>query len=144
MSLYGIGISTILKFVILAIIYIIIFRIIGIMYIDLKKRDEYYHEDLGLALEVLDAPDNFNISRGSVFPIGDSITIGRKEDNTIQINDPFVSNYHARIIYDDDFLYLKDLESTNGTFLNGQRVTRITKISQGDIIEIGRVTFKVI
>lgn len=135
-------VSTALKFIIIAIIYVIIFRIIRLMYIDLKRKGQL-KEDMDLALEVLDAPENINISRGSVYPIRDSITIGRKEDNSIVIEDAYVSNYHARIILEDD-IYIKDLDSTNGTYVNGKRVVRLTKISEGDLIEIGRITFKVI
>ncbi|WDC83754.1 FHA domain-containing protein [Caloramator sp. mosi_1] len=135
-------VSTALKFIIIAIIYIIIFRIIRLMYIDLKRKGQI-KEDMDLALEVLDAPDNINISRGSVYPIRDSITIGRKDDNSIVIEDVYVSNYHAKILLEDD-IYIKDLDSTNGTYVNGKRIVRLTKISEGDLIEIGRVTFKVI
>lgn len=135
-------VSTALKFVIIAIIYVIIFRIIRLMYIDLKRKGRL-KEDMELALEVLDAPENLNVLRGSVYPIRDNITIGRKEDNSIVIEDAYVSNYHAKIILEDD-IYIKDLDSTNGTYVNGKRIVRLTKISEGDLIEIGRITFKVI
>ncbi|MCX7951575.1 MAG: FHA domain-containing protein [Clostridiales bacterium] len=136
--------STILKFIILAIIYIIIFRIIRIMYIDLKGKKSVVDEDeIELALEVLDAPENLHISKGSVYPIHDGMTIGRKEDNTIIINDPFISSYHAKFIVDEDF-YIKDLESTNGTFVNGTKITNLTQLNVGDLVEVGRITFKVI
>lgn len=135
-------ISTALKFIIIAIIYVIIFRIIKLMYIDLKRKEKL-KDVMELALEVIDAPDNINVSRGSVYPIRDSITIGRKEDNSIVIEDAYVSGYHAKFILEDD-MYIKDLDSTNGTYVNGERITRLTKISEGDLIEIGRVTFKVI
>lgn len=136
--------STILKFIILAIIYIIIFRIIRIMYIDLKgKKSIVDEEEIELALEVLDAPENLHISKGSVFPIHNGMTIGRKDDNTITINDPFISSYHVKFIVDEDF-YIKDLESTNGTFVNGARINNLTRLNSGDLVEIGRITFKVI
>ena len=64
-------------------------------------------------------------------------TIGRREDNDIQINNLAVSGHHARIlsIFEDSFL--EDLGSTNGTFVNGKRVEK-HPLKNGDIITIGK------
>ncbi|SKA98488.1 FHA domain-containing protein [Caloramator quimbayensis] len=133
----------VIKFIVIAIIYVILFRIIKIMYLDIKgiKGRE---ADVGFALEVQDAPDSLELSKGSVFPLHTVTNIGRKDDNHIIINDPFISANHATLFIEKGRLYLKDLESTNGTYLNGNKIDDVEEISDGDVIEIGRIIFKVI
>lgn len=99
---------------------------------------------INYALEVEDSPENIGVNKGSVFPLHSSLTVGRKDNNTISIDDPFVSSNHAKIIIKDNRIYVKDLESTNGTRHNGEPVKSIQEVYVGDFIEIGRVVFKVI
>jgi pSer/pThr/pTyr-binding forkhead associated (FHA) protein len=63
--------------------------------------------------------------------------IGRRADNTIVIDDPAVSGHHACVYRDGDHEVLKDLESTNGTFVNDKRVRRHT-LQDGDVVAIGK------
>ena len=71
--------------------------------------------------------------------------IGRTEDATIRIDSPGVSRYHARILVSDGNAALEDLQSKNGTFLNGTRLSASAPLSEGDEIKIGKVvlTFRV-
>ncbi|AZR72960.1 hypothetical protein BBF96_05860 [Anoxybacter fermentans] len=88
-------------------------------------------------LEVLEGNDEgkkFNL-------IGSIITIGRREDNQIMINDPNVSRYHARIVYNNNNWQIEDLNSTNGVFINGKRIT-ISPLKSGDKICIGSTLLK--
>ncbi len=55
--------------------------------------------------------------------IDEAITIGRGPDNTIVVNDPSISTHHAQLLLEGDTYRLKDLESTNGTRVNGKPVT---------------------
>ena len=66
------------------------------------------------------------------------ITIGRKPDNDIQIDNLAVSGKHALIITILDDSFLEDLGSTNGTYVNGRRVTRAVLVA-GDRLMVGRV-----
>ena len=65
-----------------------------------------------------------------------SITIGRQEDNTIVLDNPRVSSYHARIDRAASDYILTDLQSTNGTFVNNDNVVS-QKLLHGDRIRIG-------
>jgi predicted component of type VI protein secretion system len=70
---------------------------------------------------------------------GDSKTIGREPSNDIIVENLLVSGYHARIDPAGKEYVLTDLQSKNGTFLNGERVTS-TKLKNGDQILIGKHT----
>lgn len=67
----------------------------------------------------------------------EQITIGRNFDNDIHISDSTVSSYHARVIMNPEYRYIEDTGSTNGTFVNGQRIKR-QPLQDGDQIMIGQ------
>jgi pSer/pThr/pTyr-binding forkhead associated (FHA) protein len=67
----------------------------------------------------------------------ETITIGRKSDNNLVIEDPAVSGHHARIVKIQAVFFLEDLMSTNGTSINGRPVTR-HQLHDTDVIMIGR------
>lgn len=71
-----------------------------------------------------------------------SVTIGRAEDNDIHLDDPMLSSYHARITTFFKASHVEDLNSTNGTYLNGKQVMTHT-LHSGDTILMGshKVTF---
>jgi len=65
-------------------------------------------------------------------------SIGRMGDNTIILTEPLISRHHAVIHRDQDGSYLvEDLESTNGTFLNGSRLKTVASLNPGDLLKIG-------
>ena len=67
----------------------------------------------------------------------ETITIGRKTDNSLIIEDPAVSGHHARIVKIQAVFFLEDLMSTNGTAINGRPITR-HQLHDTDVITIGR------
>jgi pSer/pThr/pTyr-binding forkhead associated (FHA) protein len=67
----------------------------------------------------------------------ETVTIGRKADNTLAIDDPAVSGHHARIVKIQAVFFLEDLKSTNGTTINGQSITR-HQLRDADVITIGQ------
>ncbi len=86
-----------------------------------------------LTLRLLDGAD-----RGHVYEnLKPPITIGREEGNTIQLNDERVSRYHVKIQEDNEKLVLTDLESTNGTRVNGEDI-QLCILRFGDLLTIGR------
>lgn len=70
------------------------------------------------------------------------ITIGRSEGNLIKLTDNYVSKFHAKIFKQNDTYFIEDLNSSNGTFVNGQKVFK-SPISNSDIIKIGSSEFQV-
>jgi pSer/pThr/pTyr-binding forkhead associated (FHA) protein len=71
------------------------------------------------------------------FSVGASTTIGRMPDNTIMVDSPAVSSHHACVFRDGDRLVVEDLQSTNGTFVNGRRVSR-QALEHGDVVQVGK------
>ena len=69
--------------------------------------------------------------------------IGRKPENTLTINDSTVSSQHAVIEQFGNELAIRDLGSTNGTFINGRRVVDAHVISEGDLLQLGSTALKV-
>lgn len=75
---------------------------------------------------------------GTVFPLeGEQLIIGRDPANAIVINDPEVSRRHARLTLQGGRYVLEDLGSTNGTFVNGRRLTGPYVLKTGDVVSLG-------
>ncbi|MGV3605785.1 MAG: FHA domain-containing protein [Planctomycetaceae bacterium] len=87
----------------------------------------------GITLRVLDGADRGRVFENLVPPI----TIGREEGNTIQLNDERISRYHIKIQEDHDKLVVTDLESTNGTKVNGEDI-QLRILRFGDTITVGK------
>lgn len=87
----------------------------------------------GITLRVIDGADRGRVYRNLVCPI----TIGREEGNSVQLNDERVSRFHLKIQEDQDRVVLTDLDSTNGTRVNGED-TQLKILRFGDVILIGR------
>ncbi|HEU5056197.1 MAG TPA: GGDEF domain-containing protein, partial [Kofleriaceae bacterium] len=69
----------------------------------------------------------------------EQITLGRGGGADVRLVDEGISRFHCRIKIDGDDLYVEDLQSRNGTFLNGERISR-RKLEDGDKIQLGRTT----
>lgn len=76
----------------------------------------------------------------AVFPF----TLGRSKASDIIINSPVVSSRHCEFLENGGLLFLRDNGSTNGTFVNGKRITHDTLIAEGDLIEIGETFFRIL
>ena len=75
---------------------------------------------------------------GTVYALeGDQITIGRDATNDISINDAEVSRHHARMTFQGGKFVLEDMGSTNGTHVNGQRLTGPRVLKSGEVISLG-------
>jgi pSer/pThr/pTyr-binding forkhead associated (FHA) protein len=79
------------------------------------------------------------LENGSSFEAGPvPVTIGRADDNTLALpGDEFASGHHARIESQRDGVWILDLGSTNGTFVNGSRLDGRRKLREGDVVQIG-------
>ncbi len=74
---------------------------------------------------------------------GGGHTIGRSDDADVTIDDPYASEFHARVGYQDDKVLVQDLGSTNGTYVNGRRVGAPVSVAKGDTVQIGKTILEV-
>ncbi len=76
--------------------------------------------------------------RGNTYTLSNVLNIGRVDDNDIVItDDSFISSHHARIEIRPEGVWVVDLQSTNGSFVNGQRISSERSVRKGDRIQVG-------
>ena len=79
---------------------------------------------------------------GTRLRLGESATLGRSDSADIQVDDPFASSAHARVFPRGAFMYIEDMGSTNGTFLNGRPLRRPEQLKVADSIRIGDTEYR--
>jgi hypothetical protein len=94
-------------------------------------------------LLVLDPADS-EFEPGERIPLLQLTRIGRDAHNDVVFDDTFVSSEHARILWNGRTWTLQDLDSTNGTKLNGKPIKKAVPLRPGDTIELGRVHTKLV
>ena len=78
--------------------------------------------------------------RGFTFTAAQPFTVGRATDNDMCLDDDeFASTHHARFVCGDGRTFVEDLSSTNGTFVNNQRIDQSVNLKIGDRVQIGSV-----
>lgn len=82
------------------------------------------------------------LARGREFPLRAVTTLGRAPTNTVVLPDTFASTEHARLTLRRGQWWLEDLDSRNGTRLNGVRIDDAVVLADGDVIMIGRIEFR--
>lgn len=91
-------------------------------------------------LKILQGPKDI----GKVIGIGSGkIICGRKEDSQIRLEGEKVSKKHCEFFCEQDYFRVKDLASSNGTYVNGERVTEM-RLRKGDRIQIGEYIMEVV
>jgi hypothetical protein len=90
-------------------------------------------------LEVVAA---MGLEPGTEFELGEGATMGRADGSDIPVDDPFASSVHARIFPRGQFMYIEDMGSTNGTYLNGRRLRAAERLQVGDMVRIGETEYR--
>ena len=139
-------ISFVFGIIFIVLLYLIIYYALKIMYKDVKtggkKKNNQSTKKFGI--EVINPGSNTELEQGSVFIVRREITIGRKEDNMIILSEPFVSGNHCKIYIKNNGLFVEDLNSTNGLYVNEEKVNGTLKLVPEDEIKIGSAIFKVL
>ena len=154
---------TLLKYVFLAILYLFFMRVLRAVWVETREPKEALvpavppvapspgatggavagppSGPIGPEKMVVIAPDSM---KGMEFPLGAEVTVGRAGGcGVLLMDDTFVSQLHARVFRRDKDLFVEDLGSTNGTFLNGRKVSTPMTVRKGDRIQFGRTTVEV-
>ncbi|MBQ6877341.1 MAG: VWA domain-containing protein [Oscillospiraceae bacterium] len=116
-----------------------------------KREEEALKHGNGVILSEIDAVnaeitviDSHRIERRVKCVIGGAYIIGRDDDKCdLAIEDKHLSHQHAALIFENGILSIQDLDSTNGTKVNGIKITRVRKLEAGDIVEIGNTRLRV-
>lgn len=136
-------ISQVLKYVFIIIIYLFIFSILRLMYLDIRQMGTRGTSLDNSYLKVVNRLDSLSFKMQEYYLLGGSVTLGRSSKNDIVIKDKFVSKNHLNITERNGIFYLEDLNSANGTYLNGEKVDAGTliELQNGDKIGVGFIQF---
>jgi hypothetical protein len=80
---------------------------------------------------------------GRRYPLGDEITVGRAAGCQVTVDDTYVSQLHARVFSRDGQLFVEDLGSTNGTYLNRVKVSGPMVMKKSDRLQVGNTVLEV-
>ncbi|HEY8192989.1 MAG TPA: FHA domain-containing protein [Gaiellaceae bacterium] len=143
-----------LKVAFLVVLYVFIWRIVRTASKDLRLPQESFILDPEQAA-ALRRPEEFQtgelvvlkspaLAEGERHQLNSApLTIGRSVDNDVSLDaDTFASTQHARVEPRRDGVWLEDIGSTNGTFLNGAQVSRPRRLTPGDVIRVGETDLR--
>ncbi len=81
--------------------------------------------------------------QGREFEVNDVVVMGRSAETDVAIDDPYASEFHLRLVSQENGMMLHDLGSTNGTYVNGRRVSAPTELKRGDTIQVGKTVMEI-
>jgi pSer/pThr/pTyr-binding forkhead associated (FHA) protein len=81
--------------------------------------------------------------RGHSYDLADELTLGRAGGCGVKVDDAYTSSLHARLYREDGTLWVEDLGSTNGTWVNAERILSPTRLNKGDLLQVGGTVFEV-
>jgi pSer/pThr/pTyr-binding forkhead associated (FHA) protein len=81
--------------------------------------------------------------QGQEYEVKDVIVMGRSEETDVALDDPYASEFHLRLVAQENGMMLHDLGSTNGTYVNGRRVSAPTELRRGDTIQVGKTVMEI-
>ena len=148
---------TILKLFFLALLYLFFFRVLRAVWAELSPAPpraavaapvpnapaappRSAARGGALRLKVVEPPE----TRGRTYDLGDELTVGRASGCQVALpDDTYASQLHARIFRRDGDVFVEDLGSTNGTFLNRKKVSAPVSLRRGDRLQVGKTIFEV-
>ncbi|MHB8680732.1 MAG: FHA domain-containing protein [Acidimicrobiales bacterium] len=148
-----------LEVIVVALIWLFFFRVIRAVWVEVRPpraraatvevrvgapaapaRRERGRERAGrLRLKIVEP----EAQRGQLFELSDELTVGRAAGCGVRVEDSYTSNIHARLFRRDGGLWVEDLGSTNGTWVNAERVAEPTRLGRGDVLQVGGTVFEV-
>lgn len=81
--------------------------------------------------------------QGQEYEVNDVIVMGRSEETDVVLDDPYASEFHLRYVAQENGLMLHDLGSTNGTYVNGRRISAPTQLRRGDTVQVGKTVMEI-
>jgi hypothetical protein len=136
-----------LEIFVVALIWLFFLRVIRAVWVEVRppkvrgadaagdagsRRDRQFH------LKVIE-PESY---RGQVYDLTDEITVGRASGCGVHVEDAYTSNLHARVFRRDGAVWVEDLGSTNGTWVNAEKIDGPTRLGRGDLLQVGGTVFE--
>jgi hypothetical protein len=149
-------IEVLLKFAFIAVLYLFLLWVARSALKDLRRPSgrggtadqaidlgNGFHESASLgSTSRLVVEQGGGLEPGATFSVGTGITIGRAAGTEVQIEDTYASGRHARVFDREGRVYVEDMNSTNGTYVNGRRVSAQERLRTDDRIRIGDTEFR--
>jgi pSer/pThr/pTyr-binding forkhead associated (FHA) protein len=129
-----------IRLLFLALLYLFLARVIRVLARDLRAAGTEPAQRPG-RLVVLESPAG-EPAVGRSFGLDVITSLGRDVNNAIVIDDPFASAEHAMLTFRGRNWYLEDLDSTNGSYVNGHPVSGVAPLGYGDELQIGQVRMR--
>ena len=136
-----------LRIAFLVLLYLFLVSVLVVTWRDLTARQKspsgYGQGHVSGRLQVTN-PGTTGFATGDMIPLHPVTAIGRDLSNDIVLVDSFASAHHALLTYRQSRWWLEDLNSSNGTTVNGTLMNRPIPLDTGDIIGVGQVLFKLV
>lgn len=132
--------SIFLKYIFIVIIYLFIFSIIRMIYSDIRGMEGIILEDASY-LKLISNKDSLALKIKDYYIIDKELSLGRDKNNDVVIKNQFISKRHFKITEDEEEYFLEDLGSSNGTYLNRDKVFDTVRLQNRDIIRVGQIEF---
>jgi pSer/pThr/pTyr-binding forkhead associated (FHA) protein len=133
----------VLRILMVALLYFFLWQVLRVLSFDVRRVGSGVGPQASpYGQLVVVAPGQSGLVVGKSFPLEQQTTMGRGLENTVALNDNFLSTRHAVLELQGDQWLLEDLQSTNGTYVNGVEVRRPVVVTYGDTIRVGRVELK--
>ena len=136
-----------LEIIVVVLIWLFFLRVIRAVWVEIRppkvraadatgdqggRRDRQFH------LKVIEP----QASRGQLYNLTDEITVGRAAGCGVHVEDAYTSNLHARVYRRDGAIWVEDLGSTNGTWVNAEKINGPTRLGRGDLLQVGGTVFE--
>lgn len=138
-------ISDIIKYAFVFIVYMFILSIVKLVYLDItdSKRRELTKGTGYAYLKLVNLRRTLKFKMHESYSIKDVALIGRGKKCHVCIDDSYMSKLHAKIFLREGVFYIEDMQSTNGSFLNGRRLTpnKPIRLKDSDKLTFGNISF---
>lgn len=145
---------TILKLCLLALLYLFFFRVLRAVWTEIRgpktveetprraqREAKRVHRNAAPVQLAIIEPVAL---QGRHYPLGDQLTVGRAAECQITIDDTFASQLHARVFNHEGQLFVEDLGSTNGTYLNKRKLQGPQAVRRGDRVQVGNTVMELV
>ena len=145
---------TILKLCLLALLYLFFLRVLRAVWTEIKgpkvvapappKATREARREVKRSAPVQLAIVEPAALKGRTYPLAEELTVGRAAGCQVTLDDTYASQLHARVFARDGQLFVEDLGSTNGTFLNREKVEGPKAMHRGDRLQVGNTVMELV